>query len=199
MKDIKDIPNGLIIIMFFTFVFVAYYFYLLITQGPFDVLFSTSIMSSLMWIDVILTIILLFAISYGFLNAKNRSRLFTIFYFSWSAFWDIVMISARHEVIIRYLLFVVYVVIIMYLLMSHVKAYFGDIDTSLSIRKEETPYKYGEYKLYTKDVKLRSGKTQTIYFFSKRTLDSGRPCKKPDHLVVGINTKTGMPYLKKKH
>jgi hypothetical protein len=59
-------------------------------------------------------------------------------------------------------------------------------------------YTHEGWTLYCKDVKLKGGKIQTIYFFSKRTPKSGKPCDKPDNMTVGVNKKTGLPYLKKK-
>ena len=58
-------------------------------------------------------------------------------------------------------------------------------------------YKEGEYTLHKKDVVLKGGRKQTIYFFSKRKPKSGTPCDKPDGYTVGINKRTGLPYLKK--
>ncbi len=31
-----------------------------------------------------------------------------------------------------------------------------------------------------------------------RTIKSGTPCDKPDNMVVDVNKRTGLPYLKKK-
>ena len=42
------------------------------------------------------------------------------------------------------------------------------------------------------------GRNQTIYFFSKRKPKSGTPCELPSGYVVGVNKRTGLPYLKKK-
>lgn len=86
----------------------------------------------------------------------------------------------------------------MYLLMSPVKEYFRKGSKPGALYEKDDVYKYGEYTLYKKDVKLRSGRTQTIYFFSRRIPVSGKPCDKPDNLIVNINPRTGMPYLKKK-
>jgi len=47
-------------------------------------------------------------------------------------------------------------------------------------------------------VELKGGRNQTIYFFSKRTPKSGEPCDKPDKYKVGVNKRTGLPYLQKK-
>ncbi len=54
------------------------------------------------------------------------------------------------------------------------------------------------WTLYSRDVTLKGGRVQTIYFFSKRTPKSGSPCDKPDNMEVGVNKRTGLPYLKKK-
>ena len=59
-------------------------------------------------------------------------------------------------------------------------------------------FTYEGWTLYCKDVKLKGGKIQTIYFFSKKNPKSGTPCDKPDNMVVGVNNRTGLPYLKKK-
>jgi hypothetical protein len=86
----------------------------------------------------------------------------------------------------------------MYLNLSHVRSYFQKGPSSSFFQQKEGPYKYGEYTLYSKDVKLKSGRIQTIYFFSKKLPENGVPSKKPDNYFVGIISKTGMPYLKKK-
>ena len=59
-------------------------------------------------------------------------------------------------------------------------------------------YVHDGWTLYSRDVTLKGGRQQTIYFFSKRTPKSGSPCDKPDNMVVGVNKRTGLPYLKKK-
>jgi hypothetical protein len=59
-------------------------------------------------------------------------------------------------------------------------------------------YTHGDWKLYKRDVKLKGGKMQTIYFFSRRTPKSGTPCDLPNGYKVEINKRTGLPYLRKK-
>lgn len=65
------------------------------------------------------------------------------------------------------------------------------------------PFEYqgekGSYVLHNKEVELKGGRTQTIYFFTKsgNTPKSGAPCDKPDEYNVGINKRTGLPYLTK--
>lgn len=53
------------------------------------------------------------------------------------------------------------------------------------------------WTLYSRDVRLKGGRNQKIYFFSKRTPKSGTPCDKPANYTVGVNKRTGLPYLKK--
>ena len=59
-------------------------------------------------------------------------------------------------------------------------------------------YIHDGWTLYKRDVKLKGGRNQTIYFFSKRKPKSGTPCDKPENTVVGVNKRTGLPYLKKR-
>ena len=54
------------------------------------------------------------------------------------------------------------------------------------------------WTLYSRNVKLKGGRNQIIYFFSRKTPKSGSPCDKPTNYVVGVNKRTGLPYLKKK-
>jgi len=57
-------------------------------------------------------------------------------------------------------------------------------------------YKHGEYTLHTRNVTLRGGRKQDIYYFCKGKPKSGTPCEKPAGKVVGVNKRTGLPYLK---
>ena len=59
-------------------------------------------------------------------------------------------------------------------------------------------YKHGEYTLYTRDVTLKGGRQQQIFFFAKNEPKSGTPCDKPDNKEVGINKRTGLPFLRNK-
>ena len=58
-------------------------------------------------------------------------------------------------------------------------------------------FTYEGWTLYTREVELKGGRMQTIYFFSKRSPKSGTPCDKPAGYNVGVNKRTGLPYLKK--
>ena len=55
-----------------------------------------------------------------------------------------------------------------------------------------------KYTLFTRDVKLKGGKKQTIYFFSARKPKSGRMTDLPMGYKVVENPRTGLPFLKKK-
>ena len=60
-------------------------------------------------------------------------------------------------------------------------------------------FTYKGWTLYTRNVTLKGGRKQTIYFFSKKTPKSGTPCDKPEEYgVKEAKTKgSGMPYLTK--
>lgn len=64
------------------------------------------------------------------------------------------------------------------------------------------PYEHstdkGTYVLFTREVELKGGRKQTIYFFTKKgnTPKSGNSCDLPDGKMVGINSRTGLPFLK---
>jgi len=58
-------------------------------------------------------------------------------------------------------------------------------------------FEHKGWTLYTREVELKGGRIQRIYFFSKGTPKSGKPCDKPDGYTVGENKRTGLPYLKK--
>ncbi len=55
--------------------------------------------------------------------------------------------------------------------------------------------KYGEYTLYKKEIKLQSGKTRIIHFFSREEPDDGVEVSLPDGYEIKVNKKTGVPYI----
>ena len=62
----------------------------------------------------------------------------------------------------------------------------------------EGPFRYNGYTLHTREVELaNAGGKRRIYFFSKKKPKSGRPCAKPAGYHVGVNERTGLPFLKK--
>lgn len=66
------------------------------------------------------------------------------------------------------------------------------------------PYEHktnkGTYVLYGRMVELKGGRQQQIYFFSKKGNKpaSGAPCEMPTGKKVGVNSRTGLPYLANK-
>ncbi len=55
-----------------------------------------------------------------------------------------------------------------------------------------------DYFLHMREVKLRSGRMQTIYFFSKEA-GKGAINELPSGFMVVENQRTGLPILKKKN
>jgi hypothetical protein len=59
-------------------------------------------------------------------------------------------------------------------------------------------FTYGDYTLYTRKIKLKNvNRELDMYFFSPHKPKSGSPCAKPDGYELGVNSKTGLPYLRK--
>ncbi len=204
MRNTNNIPIGIKLFSTVIILFTIYYYstqliYPLYTGDlSYSLFYSFSIITALFWIDFVLTITLLYAVTIGFYRAKNWTRLYTIFYLSYSALGALTMIYLRWRLFERYLYFVLYVILIVYLNFEHVRVYFKKGIDTVFPKKGEHVYTHGEYTLYTRDVTLRSGRTQTIYFFSKKKPERGIPCDKPNDFIVDINKRTGMPYLKKK-
>ena len=202
MVDKEDRLAVLWILTAVIILFEIYYWYPVYTgqYEHIDLVFTFSRLAVLFWSSLVLDIVLLYAITFGFYRRKNWARLYTILYFSYSGFWALVMMFiVRWKVYERYVFFIFYVLVIMYLLLSHVKEYFGKTsETRMSSFAESHVYRYGDYTLFKQEKKLKNGGTQPSYFFSKKISDRGEPCGKPDDYAVGINKKTGMPYLKKK-
>ena len=196
MRNLKDIPFSIWTFIIVIIGFIFFYFYLLLIEGPYSILLSNSYMSVVMWIDIILTIILLFVVPYGFINRKNWARYFTLAYILYSSFWAVIMIYIRYEIILHYIWLVIYVFLIMYLLLSKTSEYFTGVE-SIKPHKDGHVFHYGEYTLYSKDVKFRGGRIQKIYFFSRKLPENSMPCDIPENMAVGVNKRTGMPYLKK--
>jgi len=65
-------------------------------------------------------------------------------------------------------------------------------------QKETKTYRYGDYALYRKEIKVGPGKKRTIHFFSRAEPEDGGPVNLPDSYEVKVNKKTGVPYIRKK-
>jgi hypothetical protein len=53
------------------------------------------------------------------------------------------------------------------------------------------------YSLYRRDIPTKDGGSRPLYFFAKGTPKSGVPSEKPSGYNVGVNDRTGLPYLTK--
>lgn len=62
---------------------------------------------------------------------------------------------------------------------------------------QHTNSKGQSYYLHSKEVKLRSGRNQRIYYFARETRE-GAMDSLPDGYMVIENSRTGLPILKKK-
>ncbi len=62
--------------------------------------------------------------------------------------------------------------------------------------KRSSPYRYRGYTLHTRNVDLKNGNKQRIYFFSKQNTRGATPTPKPKGYQVSV-TATGMPVLRK--
>ena len=65
-------------------------------------------------------------------------------------------------------------------------------------QKETKTYRYGDYALYRKEIKVGPGKKRTIHFFSRTEPEDGGPVNLPEGYEVKVNKKTGVPYIRKK-
>jgi len=178
------------------FIYLGYLF--MFVDEFFTVFLSYSILSILMWVTVLLAMLTLVIIPYGFSKRKNGARLFALVFLLWSIFMVIATISMTGEKIIGFLLLVLCVVSIMYLLMSPVKRYFEKKPMAIVPYEILKEYTYGLYTLYSKLVRLKNGNNQIIYFFSKRKPKSGTPTALPEGFDVEVSNRSGLPYLKKK-
>ena len=57
---------------------------------------------------------------------------------------------------------------------------------------------YDGWKLYSRVIFLKGGNHQLVYVFSKRIDSRYTPCDLPEGFTVGVNKRTGFPYLKRK-
>ncbi len=58
-------------------------------------------------------------------------------------------------------------------------------------------YEHDGYTLHAREVQLKGGHKQVIYFFSQRQPKAGVPVDLPEGYTVVVNKRTGLPYLKK--
>jgi hypothetical protein len=59
------------------------------------------------------------------------------------------------------------------------------------------PFSWNGWTLYSREVELKNGGKRPIYFFSKHKPKSGSAIAKPAGFHVGVNERTGLPFLKR--
>jgi len=130
MKQIKDRPIGLWILAVSIIIFTIYYHIRPFLWGKstsvYSPMFELSLWGFVIWFNIILEIIGIYAVTVGFYKAKNWARLFTIAMFIHSSFWNLYLLFVEkvwpYE---RYVWLVFYVIVIEYLMMSDTREYFG--------------------------------------------------------------------------
>lgn len=124
-------PLGLWIIAIYTVLFTIYYQISPIVIWGRDIsiyepMFTVTPWGIFIWFNILLEAGGIYAATYGFFKAKNWARLYTIVVTSFSASWTLYFLFIvkvwPYE---RYLWFVSYVLVIVYLLLSDVRGYFG--------------------------------------------------------------------------
>jgi len=170
---------------------LSYFFYYFFVYGIFihygytisdltSVLFLLSI-----FFTHIMILIYLILIIYGYRQRSSWMRKFTMFFIIWSILWCLWGIIIGNNIIIHSILIVFYSFALFYLTTEGFKKYFYKICC------------YGKYVLYSRYVKLKSGLSLPIFFFSTHTPKSGIPTSLPDGYMINENPRSHMPYLKK--
>ncbi|MEF8879714.1 MAG: hypothetical protein V5A64_04915 [Candidatus Thermoplasmatota archaeon] len=194
MNETHEKPKGIWVFISAVILLDIIYLYVFFQQNPLETLKQIDYTSIANWINLTLIILSIPIISYGFIKAKNWARNYAKIFLIWSIIWNIYLITTNKQILIHYLFFTIWLILLVYLLMSPVRKYFIGYETVLF---GEEPYKIGDYTLYKREIKQKNGKSRTFYYFSKNDAEKGEPCSKPEGYKVEINPKTGVPYLKK--
>jgi hypothetical protein len=130
MKQCKDKPPGLFILSASVILFTIYYHIQPFAWGAdisiYSPMFELTRWGLVIWINLILEIIGIYAVTVGFYKAKNWSRVFTLAMFFHSSFWNLYfMFVVKVWPYERYVWLVYYVIVLTYLMMSDVREYFG--------------------------------------------------------------------------
>jgi hypothetical protein len=131
MKNSNDKSLGILLIQIFSILFfLNYYFFRPLYWGvPWETIaatFTLSYWALFVWIDRSLSVIGIIAVIYGFNKRKNWARLYIIGITLYSSFWNIYLLFiVRVWPYERYLWFIYYTLVIMYLLLEPTREYFG--------------------------------------------------------------------------
>jgi hypothetical protein len=201
MTERKETPIW--IVLFLTFivlidvVFLYYLGNIVMANGDLTTFLTFSQSNLLMWSDVLLVVLSLIIIPYGFLKRKIFARFFAMVFLVYLVIRILVYISMSGEKNIGYLFFALFILTLLYLFTTSVKNYFSNMTMAIIPVDVPKEYTYGLYTLYTELVHLKNEKNQIIYFFSKKTPKSGTPTTLPEGYHVEVSERSGMPYLKK--
>jgi len=195
MFKYKEMPPGISVFLLLFLIFEVYYFFVdYLFAGLYP--FHGYVLDSLGNIPYLLVTLFLYAIivfalykiTLGFIFREEWARKFAMLFSIWGSLWTVWAILIGNRVLENLVFFAIYVAIIMYLMSSYVKEYFEKIEA----------FTYGPYTLYTRKVHLiNADRIIDIYFFSSHKPKSGTPCAMPEGYEVGVNPRTGMPYLQK--
>jgi len=129
MKYFRGKTIGLWILAILIPLFEITYYLRPIVSGHaslYESIFTFSAWTVFVWFNIALSIIVIYAVTIGFHKRKNWARLYTIAYYCYSSIGNLyVVFILRAWPYERYIWFVFYVIIISYLMMSHVREYFG--------------------------------------------------------------------------
>jgi len=193
-KD-NQMPPGIFLFLILFLIYEIYFFFVdFLFFGLYP--FHGYVLDSLQNIPYLLVAIFLFAIlvfvlykiTMGFVFREEWARKFAMLFCVWGSIWPVWAMIMGNRVLENLVFFVIYVAIILYLMTSYVKEYFEKIKVFI----------YEPYALYTRKVHLiNADRIIDIYFFSSHKPKSGTPCAMPEGYEVGVNPRTGMPYLQK--
>jgi len=129
MRYYRGMPTGLWIVAISVIIFTFYYQIQPFIWGAdisiYAPMLTLSLWGLFIWANIILEAIRVYAVTFGFYNAKNWARLFTIAMFIFSSFWNLYfLLIVRVWPYERYIWQWYYTIVIVYLLMSDVKDYF---------------------------------------------------------------------------
>ena len=129
MRYYKGMLVGLWILAVSQILFTIYYHIRPLLWGAdlsiYAPMFTLTPWGFFIWLNIILEIIGIYAVTYGFYYKKNWARLYTIALTCFSAFWTLYFLFyVKVWPYERYTWLVYYVIIITYLLMSDVRDYF---------------------------------------------------------------------------
>jgi hypothetical protein len=129
MIYLKKMPVGLWILSISFILFTIYYYIRPFFWGAdisiYSPMFTLTAWGFVIWFNIILEIIGIYAVTFGFYNAKNWARLYVIILFINSSFWNYyILFIEKAWPYERFTWVIYYVFVISYLLMSDVKEYF---------------------------------------------------------------------------